>query len=445
MIHPKLRSLSVLIGLTCILAATAPTRADDSLEADVQARLQKVESLRGDFERTIARGIADTPELQRLSAAKAKYTLDQFNLLLDAQSRAQDAQRLRDAQKSLMDGAAKEIEPIVHSLPAIAELEEINRNIKQVDQQFADTRARVENVVQAAREVQDTGNRVEPLKQRAAALQAKLVVLQDMVNGQQDPGVKAHNQGLLDKAGSLLKDLHGQIAALEKASASANARLANATGAADGQQALAAAARIRAGWNRASRHRDDVIAILSDLRDIAATATLTSFGRVSRRTLDGQIIPVVSGQAVTILPGESILTGANSGVIVKFPDGSFLRLRENSHFTSGDGRTEATLRSGLIHRIERLLNPARKRIHTPDCVLAELGTDYVLCTDARETWCAVTSGQVELMGKTPGAKPVTVNSMQRATLKAGQTDWQIQTLTPDDYEQLVSSCDPPVN
>jgi uncharacterized protein YoxC len=445
MIHRKPKLLSVIVGLSCIVSSGAATLGDDFLEADVQARLQKMESLRGDYERTIAEGIADTPELQRISAAKAKYTLDQYNLLLDAQARAEDAQRLRDAQERLMDGCAKEIDPIIHSLPAMAKLEDINRRIKQVDQQFAATRGRVTNVVQAAHDVQEIGDRVEPLKQRATALQAKIVQLQDMVNGQKDPGVKAHNQGLLDKAGSLLKDLQGQIAALDKASARANARLADATGVADEQQALAAAARIRAGWNRASRQRDEALAMLSDLRDIAATARLTSFGTVSRRTLDGQLIPVVSGQPVTIFPGESIVTGASSGVTVQFTDGSRLILSENSNFTSGDGRTDATLKGGLLHRIERLIGPARRRINTPDCVIAERGTDYVLCTDEKKTWCAVASGQVELAGIAPSAKPVIVNPMQRATLKAGQVDWQIETLTADDYERLVSSCDPLVN
>ena len=444
MIHAK-PILLLATALICIAGDAAPALADSSLEADVQARLQKVESLRGDFERTIAEQIADTPELQKISAAKAKYTLAQYDLWLEAQSNAKDAQRLRDAQKSLQDGCVKEIEPVIHSLPAIAKLEDIDRRIKQVDQQFAGTRGRVENVVQAAHDVQDIGDRVEPLKQRATALAGRIVQLQEMVNGQKDPGVKAHNQGLLDKAGSLLKDLQGQIAALDRASASANARLADATGVKDRQEALAAAARIRAGWNRASRQRDEAMATLSDLRDVAVTATLTSFGSVSRRTLDGQLVPVVSGQTVTILPGESILTGENSGVTVRFPDGSSLVLGEGSNFTSGDGRTEATLKSGLLHRIEHLMDRARKKINTPTFAVATQGTDYLLYTDEKETWCAVSSGQVEITGTAPGAKPQVVKAMQRAKLKAGEVDWHVQTITADDYERLVSSCDPLVN
>lgn len=444
MTYRQPRVLCFVVGLVC-LAGSAPSTLADSLEADVQARLQKVESLRGDFERTIAEHIADTPELQKISAAKAKYALEQYDLLLEAQSRAQDAQRLRDAQKSLMDGCVKEIEPVIHSLPAIATLEDINRRIKQVDQQFAATRGRVENVVQAAHDVQDIGDRVEPLKQRATALAARIAQLQDVVNGQKDPGVKAHNQGLLDKAGSLLKDLQRQIAALDKASAAANARLADATGLADRQEAMAAAARIRAGWNRASRQRDEAIATLSDLRDIAATATLTSFGSVSRRALDGQLIPVVSGQTVTILPGESILTGANSGVTVRFPDGSSLVLGEVSTFTSGDGRADAMLKSGLLHRVERLMAPARKKINTPNFAVATRGTDYLLYTDEQETWCAVSSGQVEITGTAPGATPMIVNPMQRATIKAGGVARHVETLTADDYEHLVLRCDPTVN
>jgi hypothetical protein len=110
-----------------------------------------------------------------------------------------------------------------------------------------------------------------------------------------------------------------------------------------------------------------------------------------------------------------------------------------------DSQVSAASPGGLLHRIERLIGPARRRINTPDCVIAERGTDYVLCTDERETWCAVASGQVELAGIAPVAKPVIVNPMQRAALKAGQVDWQIETLTADDYERLVSSCDPLVN
>jgi hypothetical protein len=91
------------------------------------------------------------------------------------------------------------------------------------------------------------------------------------------------------------------------------------------------------------------------------------------------------------------------------------------------------------------MDPARKKIHTPTSVIAERGTDYLLCTDENNTWCAVASGQVELAGIAPGAKPVIVNPMRRATLKAGQVNWQIETLTADDYERLVSSCDPLVN
>lgn len=437
--------LFLLIGLICIASGATPTLSDDSLEADVHARLQKVELLRGDYDKTIAEQIAGAPELQKLSAAKAKYTLEQYNLLLDAQSRALDAERLRDAQKSLMDGSAKEIAPIIHSLPAIAKLEDINRRIEEVDQQFSATRCRVESIVQAAHDVLEISDRIEPLKQRAIALGLKIARLQDTVNGQKDPGVKARNQALLDKARSLLNDLQGQIYALEGASASANVRLLDVTHVADKQDALAAAARIRAGWNRASRQRDEALAMLFELRDIATTATLTSFGSISRRTLDGQIVPVVSGKPITILPGESILTGANSGVTVRFPDGSFVVLGATANFTFGDGPTNSTLKTGLLHRIEHLLDPARKKINTPNFAIASRGTEYLLYTDEKETWCAVSSGQVAITGATPGAKPLIVNAMQRATLKAGQVSWQIQPLTADDYEHLVSSCDPLLN
>lgn len=440
-----MRLVSFVAALLSGMIPTVNAAADPgALESEVQARAERVAALRRDYDQTVSE-LQQAPELSPIAQTKAKYVVLQYGLLLEAQSRQQDAQRLRDAQRKLMEDTKKAIEPALHALPAYVKLEDLGRQIAAVDDDYRETRNRVVAVVAAARGAQDVGDRLANLKQRQADLETQAGRLKIKVAAQTNAALKARNEGLLAKAAELLADGRAQIEELEKSSTAASERLREATGQNDIAVAKASAQRILAAWNRASRLRDEAGDSLWGLRDLSTTVTASGSGSVSKHTADGRDIPLDLNKPIEILPGESIRTGRNTCVKLRLIDGAVLELRENSTFTLSGVDRDDFLGGGALHRLNHLLkhmlDPPRRR--TPDCVLAERGTDYVLFADEAQTSCAVFSGEVELAPTDPTAKPLVVKSLQRATLrKAG---WTVETITPEDYERLLATFEPGVN
>jgi len=415
-----------------------------ALEAEVQARADRVAALRRDYDQAVDE-LEKAPELSPIAQTKFKYALLQYGLLLDAQGRQHDAERLRDSQRELMENTRKVIEPALHALPAVAKLEDLGRRIAAVDDDYQETRKRVVAITAAARSVEDVGDRLSDLKRRQSDLETQVGRLKTKVAAQTNAASRARNEGLLAKADQLLAAGRAQIDELEATSADASAQLAAATGENEIAAAKATAQRIYAAWNHASRQRDEAADILWGLTDLSTTITMSGSGNVSKHTPDGQDIPLDLKKPVELLPGESIRTGGHSEVKLRLFDGSFIQLRENSIYTLRGVDREDCLGGGAMHRLNRLLNhllqdPPRR---TPTAVFAERGTDYVLSADESQTTCTVLSGEVELTPTDPAAKPLVVKSLQRATLKEGA--WTVETITAEDYERLLASFDADVN
>ena len=433
-----------LAALAMLPALSAAADRPGTLEEEVQARTEQVAALRRDYDRTMDE-LEKAPALSPIAQIKSKYALLNYGLLLEAQGRQQDAERLRDSQRELMDSTRKLIDPAIHALPAVAKLEDLGRQIAAVDADYKETRNRVVAAVGAARRVREVGDRTTDLRRRQADLEAQVSRLRAKVAAQKNPALKARNQALLAQADQLLAAGRAQIEELEKSSAAASARLAEATGENDLAAAEATAERIRNAWNHASRLRDEAGELLWGLRDLSTSVTVTGTGSVSKHTPDGRDIPMDLDKPVEILPGETIRTGRNSRVDLRLIDGSVVELRENSVFTLSTTDHEDTLGGGAMHRFNRLLNhlmkdPPRR---VPNAVLAERGTDYVVTTDETRTTCAVFSGEVEFTPIDPAIKPLVVKSLQRATLK--RDGWTVETITPDNYQRLLASFDPDVN
>jgi hypothetical protein len=428
----------------CLFPAIAAADGTSALEAEVQARAERVATLRRDYDQAVDE-LEKAPELSPIAQTKSKYVLLQLELLLDAQGHQRDAERLRDSQRQLMENTRKVIEPALHALPAVAKLEDLGQRIATVDDDYKETRDRVVAVVAAARSVQDVGDRLADLKRRQSDLETQLARLKAKVASQKNAALKAHNEALLAKADQLLADGRTQIAELEASSAAASERLAAVTSETDLVAARATAERIRLAWNHASRQRDEAAEVLWGLCDLSTTIRLSGHGNVSKHAPDGRDIPLDLKKPVELLPGESIRTGRDSEVKLRLFDGSFIQLRENSNFTLRGVDRNDFLEGGAIHRLNRLLNhlmkdPPRRTINA---VLAERGTDYVLLADETQTTCAVLNGEVEFTPTDPAVKPLVVKALQRATLT--HDGWTVETITPDDYERLLASFEPNVN
>jgi ferric-dicitrate binding protein FerR (iron transport regulator) len=285
--------------------------------------------------------------------------------------------------------------------------------------------------------------RLERLRASEAALKDRIVGLQALVTSQKDAQVKQYNQGLLARAETMLKDLGRTLEEIERDDAQTKARATELTSQQDEVAMRALAEQLKARWNRASRYQDDIGRLLRGLTELGTSATVSSTGGVGIRRPGQDLRPIARGQAMTLLPGDTIVTGANSHAELVLTDGSRIVLQANSQFTlDPDAGNEAAgmLKQGLM-RLSELVGCRHKKIRTPTVAIAVRGTDFILTADRGQTRCLVSSGEVEV---TAGERTLVLHALEEATLSGGQEEPKASPLPAGDFDRLADEVAPDI-
>jgi hypothetical protein len=113
-----------------------------------------------------------------------------------------------------------------------------------------------------------------------------------------------------------------------------------------------------------------------------------------------------AGDLAAILPGETVVTGAKSGIGLLWSAGGSLRLDENTRITFLS-RTEIALQSGRLYfdsQPSRLTSTSSATvagkivIHTDHGVVSQLGTQFMTSVDGRSLVVNVREGRVSIDG-----------------------------------------------
>lgn len=125
-------------------------------------------------------------------------------------------------------------------------------------------------------------------------------------------------------------------------------------------------------------------------------AVLTGIsGEVKIRTAEGELKSCRLG--ATLNPGDTVITGANSKVVIKFPDDDRIELGSMSHFTIRD--YEKGIFGLLIGKIRALIKGklVKYQVETPTAVMAVRGTEFTInVDDDGTTTVVVLEGIVEV-------------------------------------------------
>ncbi|MCK6601418.1 MAG: FecR family protein [Bacteroidetes bacterium] len=139
--------------------------------------------------------------------------------------------------------------------------------------------------------------------------------------------------------------------------------------------------------------------------------------------------------------GDNIKTGEKASAVVKFLDGSILRIRPNSELVVYSDRSGTKINKNVQIDVGQIGFDVRKRkeenfsFSSPTSVASIRGTDGGYATDDEKDKLLINDGEAELENKSTGEK-VQVGSGQTAELDKKTGSLQKRNQSSDDQNQL---------
>ena len=243
--------------LVIALATARPVFATD-LKSEVAARSSQVDQLADESKEAVAAWGSSTA-CKEASDAKARFLSQEASCLADAQSREKQPDTLLTAELNNLNLAQNVIKAIIENSPEAQRLASFGKKAATIQSNFTDTRRQLGELNKIMLRSLDRDASIEKLEATQLKLRNRIETLGGMVAAQQDPGIKAHNQGVLAQASALLSGLDAQIADLKLTAKHDQSQATALSGDPDMNSARTLAAAMVSDWNNASRKLRDVV------------------------------------------------------------------------------------------------------------------------------------------------------------------------------------------